>query len=83
MLAVCSNVSVLVLPDSWKDVIEVVDGDCFPTLKGLIVFREKLVQDEKKELICWSVDHRSAERQLVLYSKQCCSRSRDTFRFWM
>lgn len=47
MLAVCSNISVLVLPDSWKDVIEVIGGDCFPTLKELIVFREKLVQDEE------------------------------------
>ena len=44
MLAVCGNVSVLVLPKSWKGVMDEVRRDYFPNLEELIVYRDEPVK---------------------------------------
>ncbi|KAF3052967.1 hypothetical protein E8E11_008385 [Didymella keratinophila] len=47
MLAICGNVAVLVLPESWQGVIEEVRRDYFPNLEELIVYRDELVEDDE------------------------------------
>lgn len=46
-LAVCGNVAVLVLPESWKGVMDEVRRDYFPNLEELIVYRDELVGDDE------------------------------------
>jgi hypothetical protein len=48
MSAVCGKVAILVLPESWKGVMEDVRGDYFPNLKEPIAVHNELVEDEER-----------------------------------